>query len=65
MLQVLDDIGNRFDIELQDGAMCSGDYLYRSGSFAWEVESGMWKIFRVVKQTFGRRCKGIYRKIRI
>lgn len=57
-------IGNRFDIELQDGARCPGDYLYRSGSFAWDVESGMWGIFRVVKQTFGHRCRGIYKKIR-
>lgn len=57
-------IGNKFDIELQGGAGCSGDYLYRSGSFAWDVESGMWGIFRVVKQSFGCRCKGIYKKIR-
>lgn len=57
-------IGNRFDIELADSAGCPGDYLYRSGSFAWDVESGMWGIFRVVKQSFGHRCKAIYRKIR-
>lgn len=57
-------IGNRFDIELLDGAKCPGDYLYRSGSFAWDVESGMWGIFRVVKLTIRHRCKAIYRKIR-
>lgn len=57
-------IGNKFDIELKDGAGCPGDYLYRSGSFAWDVESGMWGIFRVVKRTFGHKCKAIYRKIR-
>ncbi len=57
-------IGNKFDIELKDGAGCPGDYLYRSGSFAWDVESGMWGIFRVVKQSFGCKCKGIYSKIR-
>ena len=57
-------IGNKFDMELLGGAGCPGDYLYRSGSFAWDVESGMWGIFRVVKQTFGCKCKGIYRKIR-
>ena len=56
-------IGNKFDIELLDGAGCPGDYLYRSGSFAWDVESGMWGIFRVVKQTLGHRCKSICRKI--
>ena len=44
-------IGNKFDMELLGGAGCPGDYLYRSGSFAWDVESGMWGIFRVVKQT--------------
>lgn len=57
-------IGNKVDMELLGGAGCPGDYLYRSGSFAWDVESGMWGIFRVVKQTFGCKCKGIYRKIR-
>lgn len=57
-------IGNKFDIELQDGAGCPGDYLYRSGSFTWDVESGMWGIFRVAKQTLGCKCKGICRKIR-
>lgn len=57
-------IGNKFDIELLGGAGCPGDYLYRSGSFAWDVESGMWGIFRVVKQTLGCRCKGMCRKIR-
>lgn len=57
-------IGNKFDIEIQDGAGCPGDYLYRSGSFAWDVESDMWGIFRVVKRTFGHKCKAIYRKIR-
>lgn len=57
-------VGNKFDIELQDGAGCPGDYLYRSGSFAWDVESGMWGIFRVVKQTFRHKCKAVYKKIR-
>ena len=50
-------IGNRFDIELKDGAACPGDYLYRSGSFGWDVESGMWGIFRVMKQSIRCRCK--------
>ena len=35
---------NRFDMELKDGASCPGDYLYRSGSFGWDVEYGMWGI---------------------
>lgn len=57
-------IGNKFDIELLDGARCPGDYLYRSGSLAWDVESGMWGIFRVMRQSFGRKCKTIYKKVR-
>lgn len=56
-------IGNKMDLELKHGASCPGDYLYRSGSFAWDVESGMWGIFRVVKQSLGRKCRGICRKI--
>ncbi|MCI5898808.1 MAG: hypothetical protein MRZ69_00430 [Lachnospiraceae bacterium] len=50
-------IGNRFDMELKDGASCPGDYLYRSGSFGWDVESGMWGIFRVLKRSIRCRCK--------
>lgn len=50
-------IGNRFDMDLEGGAGCPGDYLYRSGSLKWDVESGMWGIFRVVKHTFGCKCK--------
>lgn len=57
-------IGNRFDMELKDGASCPGDYLYRSGSFAWDVESGMWGIFRVVKQSFASRCRGVCEKVK-
>lgn len=48
-------IGNTYNMELKNGASCPGDYLYRSGSFKWDVESGMWGIFRVLKQ--GIRCK--------
>ena len=56
-------VGNKFEIELLGGASCPGDYLYRSGNLAWDVEFGMWGIFRVVKQSLGCRCRGIYRKI--
>jgi len=56
-------VGNRFDMELKDGAACPGDYLYRSGSFAWDVESGMWGIFRVMRHSIVCRCKGICGKI--
>lgn len=57
-------VGNRFDMELKGGASCPGDYLYRSGSFAWDVESGMWGIFRVMKQSFVCRCRGVCEKMR-
>lgn len=52
-------IGNTFDMELENGSSGAGDYLYRSGSLKWDVESGMWGIFRVVKQSFSRKCKKI------
>lgn len=57
-------VGNKFDMELQNGASCPGDYLYRSGSFTWDVESGMWGIFRVLKKSLGCRCKSICRRVR-
>lgn len=56
-------IGNRYDMELKNGAGCPGDYLYRSGSFGWDVESGMWGIFRVVKRSIGSKCRGVCGKI--
>ena len=61
-------IGNRFDMELKDGAACPGDYLYRSGSLAWDVESGMWGIFRVMKRSIryrsGEMCKKLWNCIK-
>ena len=57
-------IGNTFNMELENGASCPGDYLYRSGSLKWDIESGMWGIFRVVKQNFSCKCRNIYRKVR-
>lgn len=56
-------VGNKFDMELEDGASCPGDYLYRSGSLKWDVESGMWGIFRVVKESLKCKCKDKCRKI--
>lgn len=50
-------VGNRFDMELKDGASCPGDYLYRSGSLGWDVESGMWGISRVMKHSIRCRCR--------
>ena len=56
-------IGNTYNMELEDGAGCPGDYLYRSGSLKWDVESGMWGIFRVHKKGIRCRCKNICRKV--
>ena len=56
-------IGNRFDMELKDGAASPGDYLYRSESFGWDLESGMWGIFRVMERSVRCKCKEICRKI--
>lgn len=56
-------VGNTFNMELKDGASCPGDYLYRSGNLKWDVESGMWGIFRVVKNGLGCKCKKVCRKV--
>lgn len=55
-------IGNKFDMELENGASCPRDYLYRSGNLKWDVESGMWGIFRVIKRGIGCRCKNMCKK---
>ncbi|MEE1314070.1 MAG: multicopper oxidase domain-containing protein [Lachnospiraceae bacterium] len=52
-------IGNSFNMELIGGASCPGDYLYRSGSLRWDVESGMWGIFRVMKRGFKCKCRNL------
>lgn len=56
-------IGSTHNMELQGGASCPGDYLYRSGSLRWDVESGMWGIFRVAKSTLFCKCTNIFHKI--
>lgn len=56
-------IGNTYTMELQNGASCPGDYLYRSGSLKWDVESGMWGIFRVLRSGLGCRCQNVCRKL--
>ncbi len=41
-------VGNVLNITLIDGANSfAGDYTYRSGAYRWDVEQGMWGIFRV------------------
>lgn len=56
-------IGNAYNMELKNGASAPGDYLYRSGSFKWDVESGMWGIFRVHRKGIGYKCKNVCKKI--
>ncbi|MDD6810275.1 MAG: hypothetical protein PUD93_00155 [Lachnospiraceae bacterium] len=55
-------IGNTFNLELTNGASEPGDYLYRSGSFKWDVESGMWGISRVLRQGIRCKCKNFCQK---
>lgn len=56
-------IGNTFNMEIKNGASAPGDYLYRSGSLKWDVESGMWGIFRVMKQGLRCKCKNTCHRI--
>lgn len=56
-------IGNVYNMEIEDGASCPGDYLYRSGSLKWDIESGMWGIFRVKKSSIKCKCKSLYDKL--
>lgn len=55
-------IGNTYRMDLKDSTCCPGDYLYRSGSLKWDVESGMWGIFRVLRQSMCGKCKNICQK---
>lgn len=57
-------VGGVYNIELENGASeYPGDYLYRSGSLKWDVESGMWGIFRVMKKGIGYCCNCACRSI--
>lgn len=50
-------VGGVYNIELQGGAsQIPGDYLYRSGSLRWDVESGMWGILRVKRRRIPACC---------
>lgn len=58
-------VGGVYNIELTNGAECvPGDYLYRSGSLKWDVESGMWGILRITKRKITDRCKCACREIK-
>lgn len=54
--------GDVYNIELLNGASkCAGDYLYRSGSLRWDVESGMWGILRIKYRDLFYHCKNVCR----
>lgn len=48
-------VGNVYNLRFQ-AADCPGDYLYRSGSLRWDVESGMWGILRIKCRGLRYRC---------
>lgn len=56
-------IGGTYEIEPHCGISCPGDYLYRSGSLKWDVESGMWGILRVMKHGIGCKCQNLCRQM--
>lgn len=62
-------VGGVYNIKLDNGAsQCPGDYLYRSGALRWDVESGMWGIFRIMPRSILYHCENIcqksYKKLR-
>lgn len=56
-------VGNVFNIEPKR-TKYHGDYLYRSGSLRWDVESGMWGIFRVLKRNIRYYCENMCRSVK-
>ena len=55
-------VGNVYNIELSGGtSACAGDYLYRSWSLRWDVESGMWGILILKSCTLRQRCVSVCR----
>ncbi|MGN0650068.1 MAG: multicopper oxidase domain-containing protein [Oscillospiraceae bacterium] len=57
-------VGNVFNIE-PERTKCRGDYLYRSGSLRWDVESGMWGIFRVMNRSIRCHCESACRRMKL
>ena len=49
---------------MPERSKCPGDYLYRSGSLRWDVESGMWGIFRVLSRSIRYHCESACRSLR-
>lgn len=56
-------VGNVFNIEPEQ-TQCPGDYLYRSGSLRWDVESGMWGIYRVLSRGIRYHCENACRSVK-
>ena len=56
-------VGNVFNIE-PERTKCPGDYLYRSGSLRWDVESGMWGIYRVLSRGIRYHCEAAFRNVK-
>ena len=56
-------VSNVFNIE-PEPTKCKGDYLYRSGSLRWDVESGMWGIFRVMNRNIRCHCENVCRRVK-
>lgn len=57
-------VGGVYNIELKNGASnVPGDYLYRSGSLRWDVESGMWGILRIMNRNIKYQCERICRNV--
>ena len=55
-------VGNVYNFELSGcTSACPGDYLYRSGSLRWDVESGMWGILILKSCTLRQRCVSVCR----
>lgn len=56
-------VGNVFNIE-PERTECPGDYLYRSGSLRWDMESGMWGILRASSRSIRCRCECMCRNVK-
>lgn len=57
-------VGNVFNLELSKcQSNAAGDYLYRSGSLRWDVESGMWGILRLKCRALRYHCENACRSV--
>ena len=56
-------VGGVYRMEPESRTAAPGDYLYRSGSLRWDVESGMWGILRVLKRSIKCRCEDVCRRV--